>query len=143
MKRVLTLIALCSMAAGCASTSGQLDADKIKDDVPEQALPIELGEEAEGIVGPSPADKVDWKSFEVRQNSRLRVRFVTGELDNQLTLRIYRQRSGEQLGILSGRPGQEQILVGNFLAGRYFVEISAESELESIAYTVAIEPTAP
>ena len=140
MKKTPLFAALIFMflLCGCA-TVNRVDSENAQDDDLEKALPMEIGEEGSGAVGPTGVDKADWKLFVVRNSTRLRVRFTTGPVDNQLSLKIYKQNSAERVGTLSGRPGQEQTMVGNFSAGDYYIEISAEAELKPISYVVSIE----
>ncbi len=147
MKILLPAI-LAAFALACASaprvTPGIAEVDPHpSDETSERAVPIELGDLIQDRVGPSPADSNDWKAFVVNDRSRLRVRFVTDALDNALVLRIYKQRDNAEVGILSGQPGQEQVMVGNFSPGTYFIEINGEEELESIVYALTVERAQP
>ena len=140
MKSGLIITFACALI-GCATVAGPVDIGP--DDSPEQAVAVKMGEAQTGTVGPSAADGVDWRLVEIRRAGRVRVTFVTEGRQNQLALKIYRKSTSARVGTLAGSPGQPQTMVGEFLPGTYLFEINGEKEVETISYTMMIEPATP
>ena len=140
LRTILVAIGLfCLPLAACTTVSQRPVSDPFPDDAYQsKAVAINTDEMIMDMVGPTEADGADWKSFQLDTPTRVRVRFTTDPGQNDLSLHVYKG-NGRAMGALGGRPGQEQVLVGRFERGTYFVEIRAAAEVAAAGYSLMVQ----
>ena len=104
----------------------------------ERAAAIELGVWHADKVGPSATDSQDWKTFTLRQPTRLRLNFINSAPAGDVLLKIFREDGYPMMTVL-GTAGSEQLATGDFQAGTFLVEISVESIEFGLPYMLKLQ----